>query len=105
MARSLPRSLAEKSTIEKRERGFVLEVILPLREGDYRSVVLGQLASEGWLCTGDFEAWDLMKGDSLVLMVSELIGQNQWCVRVRFLAPLCDHHELEMTLLRGLDRV
>ena len=105
VARSLPRSLAEKSTIEKRERGFVLEVILPLREGDYRSVVLGQLASEGWLCTGDFEAWDLMKGDSLVLMVSELIGQNQWCVRVRFLAPLCDHHELEMTLLRGLDRV
>ena len=104
-ARSLARGRAEKVTREKRERGFLLEVTLPLREGDYRSVVLNLLASDGWLCTGAFEAWDLMKGDSLVLIASEVIGRNQWCVRVRFLAPLCDHHELEMSLLRGLERV
>ena len=105
VARGLTSDCAKKLSETRRERCSLFEMTLPLREGDYRSVVLGLLASEGWECTGAFEAWDLMKEDSLVLIASELIGQDQWCVRARFFAPLCDHHELEMTILRGLDRV
>lgn len=104
VAQSLPRELAEKPAGKSREVGSILEVTLPTREEDYRSVVLNLLASEGWECTGDFEKWDLVKGESWVLTASEMIGREWWCVRVRFLAPLCDHHQLERALLRSLDR-
>lgn len=75
--------------------GDMREVSLPILTAEYRAEVLNVLLASGWQQAGDYEAHDLSKGEMQATLVSELLGEDAWRVRVRFLAPLKELQKLE----------
>ncbi|MGJ8672126.1 glycosyltransferase [Rubritalea sp.] len=81
------------------QAGECREILLPILQSEYRGEVLQHLLNSGWRHAGDYEAWDLSRGEMKAVLVSELLGRNAWRVRVRFLAPITDLQRLERELI------
>ena len=82
----------------------VTEVVLPVQSVEYRERVVELMRACGWNYTDDYEKLDLVRGEQSALLVSELLGDNCWSVRVRFSAERCDLLKLERELLSELSK-
>lgn len=78
------------------------EIVLPVQTDEYRARVVEVMLCCGWSLTGDYEQFDLVRGDQSAMLVSELIGNGSWGVRVRVTAERKDFLRVEREILSGL---